>query len=289
MSVTSLSNTRKAQAEDRRPAVSPAPSGPSFRERMVQTTAAVQGPSIHLRMPNEDTVFSGSHRGRDGTMQELYAEYTAGSTPGDPIVRVTGTSDSGPFDFTCHVKDIDPSSASYAELAALFGHLEEAGASRGGPDGRVLPTGLEAGDITEKRDYLSMIDRHRHDSHFGGASRAQAAELLALYRPYASGAPGAAAPDHRLFLKDRLLSGLSEFRSSLLERMREAKEDQEEQEAWDKLMEHLDAWIESLREEADVRRIARAHAALAALQADAGADRPDLGSYLLGRMEALIA
>ena len=54
-------------------------------------------------------------------MQEIYAEYTTDSTAKDPIVSVWGTSDSGAYDFTCHVKEIDPSNASYAELAALFG------------------------------------------------------------------------------------------------------------------------------------------------------------------------
>ena len=70
--------------------------------------------------------------------------------------------------------------------------------------------------------------------------------------------------------------------------MKKAKENQEEQEAWDKLMKYLDAWIESLREEADVRKIARAHAALTALQTEADSDRPDLGDYLLGQLENLI-
>lgn len=90
------------------------------------------------------------------------------------------------------------------------------------------------------------------------------------------------------FTKNALLSDLSGFRSAVLERMKKAKENQEEQEAWDKLMKYLDAWIESLREEADVRKIARAHAALTALQTEADSDRPDLGDYLLGQLENLI-
>lgn len=99
-----------------------------------------------------------------------------------------------------------------------------------------------------------------------------------------------AAPSSRNALqRDSLLSSLSDFRSSLLEKMKLAKEKEEEQEAWDKLMEYLDAWIESLREEGDVRKIARAHAALTALQADAGSDRPDPGDYLLERLETLIS
>lgn len=89
--------------------------------------------------------------------------------------------------------------------------------------------------------------------------------------------------------KDALLSSLFDFKTSMLERMKEAKENQEEQEAWDKLMKYLDAWIDSLREEADVRKIARAHAALTALQADTASERPDLGDYLLSQLETLLA
>lgn len=291
MSVSSLTNTQKVHAENRRPgAKQSGPSGLSFQEQLTQTAAAIQGPPIHLRMPTENTVYSAAHAGRGNTMQEVYAEYTADSTSEDPIVRVFGTSDSGPFDFTCHIKDIDPSDASYAELAALFGHLEKTGAFQGGPDGRVIPTGLETGDVTVKRDYLSMIDRHQHDDHFGGTSKAQAAELLALYQPCASSQAvrGASALDHGAFMKESLLTSLSDFRTAVLDRMKKAKENEEEQEAWDKFMEYLDAWIESLREEADIRKIARAHAALTSLQSEADSDRPDLGDYLLEQLKNLI-
>ena len=292
MSVTSLTSTQKAQAESRRPAARQSgPSGLSFQERLVQTTAAVQGAPIHLRMPTENTVCSAAHAGRNNTMQEVYAEYTADSTSEDPIVRISGVSDSGPFDFTCHIGDVDPSNASFAELAALFGHLEKTGAFQGSLDGRVIPTGLETGDIAEKRDYLGLIQRHQQDGRFGGACRAQAAELLALYQPYASGAgavQGASALDHGAFMKENLLSSLSDFRTSMLARMKEAKEKEEEEEAWNKLMKYLDAWIESLREEADVRKIARAHADLLAFQSEADSGRPDLGDYLLGQLENML-
>lgn len=294
MSVSSLSSAQKAAPDSRRPAARQSgPSGLSFQERLVQTSAAVEGAPIHLRMPAENTVYSAARAGRNNTMQELYAEYTVDSTPEDPIVRVSGTSDSGPYDFTCRVKDIDPSNASYAELAALFGHLERTGAFQSGLSiaPGVLPTGLESGDITERRDYLGMIDRHQYDGHFGGNCKAEAAELLALYQPYASKAgavQGASPLDHSAFMKENLLSSLSDFRTAVLDRMRKAKENEEEQEAWDKLMEYLDAWIESLQEEADARKLARAHAALTALQSGAESDQPDLGDYLLTQLEAML-
>lgn len=290
MSVSSLTGTPETRRESRRSAARPSgSSGPSFQERLVRTSAAIEGPPIHLRMPTENTVYSGAFAGRNNTMQEIYVEYTADSTSEDPVVRISGTSDSGPYDVTCHIRDIHPANASCAELAALFGHLEKSGAFQNGLHipSRVVPTGLETGDITEKRDYLSMIDRHQYDAHFGGTSRAQAAELLALYRPYSAEAGavrGASALDHGAFMKENLLSALADFKTSALERMEKAKENEEEQEAWEKLMKYLDAWIESLREEADVRKIARAHAALAALQTD----RPDLGDDLLEQLQNAI-
>ena len=174
----------------------------------------------------------------------------------------------------------------------MFGYLQKTGAYQGGLSLGVVPTGLETGDIMERRDYLSMIDRHQYDRHFGGACQAEAAELLALYQPYASGngAPrSAAALDHSVLMKKDLLSALADFQSSALDRMKKAKENEEEEDAWNKLMKYLDAWIESLREEADIRKIARAHAALTALQTDAESDRPDLGEYLLEQLQNAIA
>lgn len=99
----------------------------------------------------------------------------------------------------------------------------------------------------------------------------------------------AGAPDRSSFMKEALFSDLSDFRVAVLDRMKKAKENEDEQEAWDKLMEYLDAWIESLREESDVRKVARAHAALTSLRSEADSDRPDLGDYLLKQLENLIA
>ena len=253
MSVQNLLNTQPRT--DSRPAAGRSrTAGASFQEKLVQTSAVVEAPPIHLRMPTENTVYSGAHAGRNNTMQEIYAEYAVGSTPENPIVRISGVSDSGPYDFTCRIKDIDPSNASYAELAALYGHLAKTGALQNAPDGTVLPTGLETGDITERRDYLGMIDRHQYDPHFGNTCKAQAAGLLALYQPYASeggASRSASALDHSVLMKNNLLSALGDFKTSILERMEKAKENEEEQQAWEKLLKYLDAWIESLREEAE--------------------------------------
>lgn len=259
MSIEGLRNTRPAAGRG-------AATGPvraaeaSFQDRLARTAAsAAADPGAHLRMPGENTVYSGARGGKNGTFQEICAEYTADSTPEDPVVRVTGTADSGPFDFTCRVNDIDPSNASCAELAALYGHLVKTGVYRSGlVDAGVLPTGLESGDVTERRDYLGAIGRHRYDRHFGGVCAAQAAELLALYQPYASGSPsGTDAPGPEAFLREDPLAALDEVRLLLLQRTKEGREWKKEQEEWDRLMKCLDGWIDALRDAAEQRREGR--------------------------------
>lgn len=262
MSIEGLRNTRPAAG--RGAVTGPArAAGASFQDRLARTAAsAAADPGVHLRMPGENTVYSGARGGKNGTFQEICAEYTADSTSEDPVVRVTGTADSGPFDFTCHIRDIDPSNASCAELAALYGHLVRTGAYRGGPGGGVLPTGLESGDVTQRRDYLGAIDRHRYDQHFGGVCRARASELLALYQPCASGAPAgdAAVLDRRALLREDPLVALEKARELLLRRTKEGQEWRKEQEEWDRLMKCLDGWIEALRDAAEQRREGRSGA-----------------------------
>lgn len=257
MSIQGLSNI--PGPVERRSAVRSAPTagGSAFQDQLTRTgAAAVTAPSIHLRMPGENTVYSGARGGGNGTAQEIYAEYTADSTPEDPVVHVTGTADSGPFDFVCHVHDIDPSNASYAEMAVLYGHLVKSGAYRSTMGEGVLPTGLETGDVAEKRDYLSAIDRHQYDHHFGGVCRAQASELLALYQPYASGVPAgdAAVLDHGALLRQDPLAALDEARLLLLQRNKEGREWQKKQEEWDRLMKGLDSWIDALRARSERER-----------------------------------
>lgn len=118
---------------------------------------------------------------------------------------------------------------------------------------------------------------------------ARAGENAAASGASSLSARSASAPDRGGLAENELLSTLADFQSSALERMKKAKENEEEQEAWEKLMKYLDAWIESLREEADIEKVARAHAALASLQSDAEAGRQDGGDYLLARLSALLA
>ena len=63
--------------------------------------------AIYLRLLGERGIYSGGRPGKTG-MQTVYVEYTADSTQEDPIVQISGTADSGTFDFLCHINDIDP-------------------------------------------------------------------------------------------------------------------------------------------------------------------------------------
>ena len=266
MSIQGLHSARGAAERRAAPAGPARTAGASFREQLTRTSASVTGPAFHLRMPGENTVFSGNRIGRNNTAQEIYAEYTADSTPDNPVVRVTGTSDSGPYSFTCRVNDIDPSNASFVEMAALYGHLVKTGAYKSALGGGVLPTGLETGDVTVKRDYLSAIEGHQYDRHFGGVCRAQAAELLALYQPYASGASAqsAASPDRASLLREDPLDTLNDARLLLLQRTKEGQEWKKEQEEWDRLMKCLDSWIDALRDAAEREREERSGGVTAA-------------------------
>lgn len=290
MSVQNLLHTQPA-GEGRRPSPGrAAAAGASFQNQLAQTASVIQGPDIHLRRPVENTVFSGGCGGRNNTFQEIYAEYTADSTPENPIVRVCGTSDSGPYDFTCQIQDIDPSNASYAELAALYGHLVKTGARQSALPREfqgVLPTGMGPYDVAEKRDYIGEIRHFQDNPNISGPYKGlETAELLALYQSRSSGAAvqSASVPDHGSFMKQDLLSVLHDAKLDMLNRMKLSKEKADEREDWERIMNYVDAWIETLWEEADLEKIARAHASLEAAREDAARNRKDLTDQLLDRL-----
>lgn len=152
----------------------------------------IQRPDIHLRMKGENCIYSGGRCGSSGAFQNVYAEYTADSTADDPIVRITGTADSGSFNFTCHIRSVDPSNASYAELAALYGYLCHSGAYQTNFSGGVLPCGMECGDISQKQDFVSQLKSFAESSSrsdlwpkFGPTTYAHARELLEVYQDFA--------------------------------------------------------------------------------------------------------
>lgn len=102
-----------------------------------------------------------------------------------------------------------------------------------------------------------------------GASGPAFRELLDQHQPPAAESEAAAASSgHSEFVKEDLVSALYQARLTMLERMKLGKEKQDEEEAWEHLMEQVDTWIESLRGEGSIERSARAYAAVKTDEAD---------------------
>lgn len=149
------------------------------------TRTYIQAPPVTLRM-GKNILCSGEHYGQSYT-----AEYTTDSTDEDPIVRISGTASNGDFDFTCHIRDIDPSNASYVELRALYSYLCRTGEYQ--PDSKnmsgALPTGMVCGDISQKQDYIKSLENFIASASqsgvypkFGPSIYVHARELLDVYR-----------------------------------------------------------------------------------------------------------
>ena len=151
--------------------------------------------ALKLRRMKISTAESFTGGGVGGANPQTYeAEFTADSTDEDPIVRIRGTASSGEFDFTCHIRDIDPHNASYAELAALNRWLCRTGAYQTkfpGQAGSVLPCGMDCGDVSKKRDFISGIQNFiasasnsSHYPKYGPSIYAYARELLGIYQEF---------------------------------------------------------------------------------------------------------
>lgn len=147
----------------------------------------IQGPGFYPRLG--ENILCG---GGAGT-QFFNAEFTAASTEEDPIVRIAGTSDSGKFDFTRHICDIDPSNASYAELSVLNAWLRRTGAYQSSRVG-ALPSGMEPGDISRKQNFISRLRSFAASASQSGVypkfnpeMYAYARELLGVYQSFSQG------------------------------------------------------------------------------------------------------
>ena len=104
------------------------------------------------------------------------------STEEDHVVRIKGHSYNGEFDFTCHVKDIDPRNASYAEMCALFGWQRKLDPS-GFDDKLMFPTplGMEVGNVLQRQDFVSRSSSYLASGKFSPSIADQTKNLLALY------------------------------------------------------------------------------------------------------------
>ena len=155
----------------------------SQRSRAGSTAAEM----ITMRLPHQNCVYTGGLRNR--VNQNVYAEYTEESTEDDPIVRISGEADSGPFDFTCHINDIDPRNASYAEMSALYGHLVKTG-KFGNANSAVTPYGYEfygSRDMLKKQDFIAGISAVSESNRIDANVRADAKYMLGVYQQFMQG------------------------------------------------------------------------------------------------------
>ena len=151
---------------------------PVFCRMAADTRQTVGPPSTYQRLPplylfKENTIYSG------GTgSQSVYVEYTDDSTAEDPIVRIRGEADSGAYDFTCHIDDIDPEHASYAEMCALIGWEERVNPS--GKKGLLMPTplGMDVGNVTQKQNFVNLSSQYLASEKFSQSIADQTKELL---------------------------------------------------------------------------------------------------------------
>ena len=137
-------------------------------------------------MAGENCVYTGGMKG-ERVNQNVYVEYTEDSTEDDPVVRISGEADSGPFDFICHINDIDPRNTSYAELAALYGHLAKSGefGSTGGT--AVTPSGYEffgSRDMLKKQDFIAGMSALSVSDRIDPRGRANAKYMLQVYQKF---------------------------------------------------------------------------------------------------------
>lgn len=163
------------------------PSAP-FSRMLSDTQQSNETPSMHLYLRTEKTVYSGGIGMGGG--QTVYAEYTDDSTPEDPVVRILGKASDGEYEFIRHINDIDPAHASYAEMCALFGHLQKTGKYTPSPGivhNNVLPYGINIGNVNQRQDYMSRITEMTASQMFSQSNRDEAKLLLKLYQDFIQG------------------------------------------------------------------------------------------------------
>lgn len=175
----SVSNRGFGTSWNKNPSVPADGTGSGFNQQLRSAKAAAGKYVIPLK--NKNYVFYIGH----GDGQDVYVEYTAESTPENPVVRITGHSLKGAFDFTMNVNDIDPQNASYAELCAFIGHQQQSGMLRTNAAlgiCRPTPLGMQIGDFMEKANYPHRSQRYLSSGKISESIRNQGNELLELYQ-----------------------------------------------------------------------------------------------------------
>lgn len=153
--------------------------GSSFDQQLCSAKAASGKYVVPLK--NENFVFYIGH----GDGQDVYVEYTAESTPENPVVRISGHSLKGAFDFTMNVNDINPQNASYAELCALVGHQQQSGMLRANAAlgiCRPTPLGMQIEDFMQKANYMHKSQQYLSSGKISESIHNQGNELLNLYQ-----------------------------------------------------------------------------------------------------------
>lgn len=141
----------------------------------------ISSPEWRIPPATDNMLYYGSRV--DGqNVQKVHVLLVEGSTEEDPVVRIKGHSYNGEFDFTCHVKDIDPRNASYAEMCALFGWQRKLDPS-GFDDKLMFPTplGMEVGNVLQRQDFVSRSSSYLASGKFSPSIADQTKNLLALY------------------------------------------------------------------------------------------------------------
>ena len=141
---------------------------------------------ITIYLPGENCIYTGGMKG-ERVNQNVYVEYTEDSTEDDPIVRIKGEADSGHFDFICHINDIDPRNASYAEMSALYGYLVKTGAFGNTNGTAVTPCGYEffgSRDMLKKQDFIAGISDLSVSDRIDPRERANAKYMLQVYQDF---------------------------------------------------------------------------------------------------------
>lgn len=132
------------------------------------------------RPPAGEQIFWIGH----GDGQKVSVELLADSKPEDPVVRISGVSAGGSFDYIRHIHEINPAKASYADLCALTGYQNKLGTlDSSGAKGLLspVPVGTPVGDVSRTRDYLDVIRQYISSGKCGPSICRQGEALLALY------------------------------------------------------------------------------------------------------------
>lgn len=150
----------------------------SFTQQLSENHRSITGSGFSIPMWTEDTVYYSM----EGNGQDVLVTLAEGSTTDDPIVRIQGHSQSGEFDYTCHIKDIDPSNASYAEMCALIGWEERINPTQKKGLLMSTPLGMNVGDVTKNQNFVSLSSQYLSSGMFSPSIANQTEKLLELYQ-----------------------------------------------------------------------------------------------------------